>query len=127
MGGRKRESRTTYCYVFRAFGFRSTVADPLSAAGNHRLTFAYIERPAAGFDPEQTAKDDGVFVEVRRLTRLDPAAGAAHVGDADVIARGVHVAYIFVDQLGLGSGSLDAGGLGNEFGHRVFEFGTKRL
>ena len=49
-----------------------------------------------------------VFVELGRLPRLHPAAGTAHVGDADVLSAGVDAAHKFVNFLRLGSGGFDA-------------------
>jgi len=37
----------------------------------------YVERPSLRFDPEQAAQDDGEFVELGRLARLDPTGGLA--------------------------------------------------
>ena len=124
MGGCERESRTTYRDVFRSCGFRRTVADPFTPSGNHRLTFANIKGSAVGFDAEHATENDSVFIKVGSLARLDPTAGTAHVSHADAIGRGVYVTDVFIDQFGLGSHGLNAGRFGNEFGHRVFEFGT---
>jgi hypothetical protein len=46
---------------------------------------------------KHAAQDDGELVELRRLARLDPSAGAAHVGYARRCSLRIDAAYVFVD------------------------------
>ena len=88
-----------------ALGFTASALDGLAGA--------HFENAAFEFDAQQTGEDDGVFVEVGSLAGLDPAAGTAHVGDAEVLGGGVHAADEFVDELGLIARRGDACGLGD--------------
>jgi len=50
---------------------------------------------------KQALEDHCIFVELRRLARLDPAAWTAHVGNAHLARAAVDSADVFVDEFGL--------------------------
>jgi hypothetical protein len=74
------------------------------------LAGLHVEDAAAMRHPKLAAQHDGVFVELWSLARLQPAARAAHVSDADPGFVGIHPADEFLDDFGLGSSGGDARG-----------------
>src|SRR5207237_10245102 len=78
----RRERGQAHGNVLRALRLRRAVLDPLATARDHRLPRADVERTARVTHAQHAAQDDRVLVEVRRLSRLDPAGGAPHVRDA---------------------------------------------
>lgn len=105
--------------VVRAFFIGRTVLYPLALVSDHCLSGMNIERAAARVNPEHTVQDDRVFVELRRLSRLDPSGRALHVGNADAGAAVVHAPDEFLNDLWLIPGSTDLCRGSNERRHRV--------
>lgn len=73
-------------------------------------------------DANHAFQDDREFVEGRSLAGLDPSLRTAHVGDAGRGGLRIYATDIFVDQLGLVSGGLNASGLGDECGHSKTDY-----
>src|SRR5438034_7034357 len=103
--------------VLRPFFAGRGVLHPFSARDDDRLAGADVERAAPGGHTHRAAQHDGVLVELRRLSRLDPAARTAHPRDARVRGAGVHAPDELLDQFRLVSCRLDDGGLRNVHGH----------
>src|SRR5438093_1144126 len=76
--------------VLGTLGLGRAVLHPLAPPRDHRLSRPHVEHAARVADAEHPLQDDRVFVEFRRLPRLDPAGGAPHVGDAHGVRPGVH-------------------------------------
>src|SRR6476646_3771814 len=68
--------------VFGGF-IRRGVLDPLSRMRNHSLASRHLEHSSLMADAQPATQHDGVLLKLRRLSRLFPSRGAAHVGDAD--------------------------------------------
>src|SRR5262249_33311068 len=85
----RRKRRQGYGEVFRAFTERRAVADHLAWVGDDRLSGTDVDHTALVLDADHPLQHDGVLVELRPLTRLTPASGRAHVGDADGGGGGV--------------------------------------
>src|SRR6266536_732757 len=96
-----RESGQTNRNIFRPLGTRRAVLHPFTGRGDHGLTRHQIHRATAMRHAEHSPQHKGVLVELRSLTRFDPATRTAHVRDADPFVAGVYAAYVFVNQLGL--------------------------
>src|SRR5438034_10678195 len=103
--------------VLRPFFAGRGVLHPFSARDDDRLAGADVERAAPGGHTHRAAQHDGVLVELRRLSRLDPAARTAHPRDARVRGAGVHAPDELLDQFRFVSCRLDDGGLRNVHGH----------
>ena len=84
------------------------VAHPLAAAHEHALAGAHVERAVLVVDVQGAGQHDGVLVEGPALAGLDPAAGRAHVRDADAVLVERRDPHVLVDELRLGPGGLDA-------------------
>src|SRR5262249_7099249 len=84
------------------------VLDPLARVSDDGLTAANVEMAAPVSHPKQTAQHHSELLELGGLARLDPAAGAAHVGNADVLVARIHAPDVLVDQLRLVACGLDA-------------------
>jgi len=61
-------------------------------------------------DVEHSLEHDGVLIELRRLARLTPTAGASHVRDGEIARPGIHPPHVLVDLLRRLTGSFDPGG-----------------
>ena len=77
-----RESRHTDRNVFGAFPLGRAVPHPFAFAGNHSLAGVHIHRSSAIFHPQHSFENNRELLELRCLTRFQPAAGAAHVCNA---------------------------------------------
>src|SRR5581483_7651691 len=66
---------------------------------------------------QHAAQHERVFIKLRRLARLNPTAGTAHVGDAELSIAGVYAADKFLDDFGFVAGGLDAGRFLNQCWH----------
>src|SRR4051794_34657593 len=122
-----RERRQADRDVLGAAGGGRRVAHPLAGTHEHGLTGAHVERlfPVL-LDPQDALDHDRVLVEVRPLTRLEPALGRTHVGDADALLARVDATDVLVDQLRLGARRLDARRALDQLGH-ARQSGTPRM
>ena len=82
----RREGRQAHGDVFGPVGMRRAVLHPLALRRVHRLASLDRERDGMGLHLQLAAQHDGVFVELRGLPGLDPAAGAAHAGSVRWLA-----------------------------------------
>src|ERR1700756_843033 len=80
---------------------------------NHRLPGKDVKASGSMPHPQPSPNDNGVFLELRRLSRFLPSCGAAHVRHAETFALRIHAAYEFVDDLGHVARCLDASGAFN--------------
>ena len=110
MHGLHREGGDTDGDVFGAFGARSGVLDPFAGVGDYGLAGFHFQSSAIVSDFERSLQHDGELVEIRLLPGFDPSLRAAHVGDADGGSCGVYAADVFINQLGLVAGGLNAVG-----------------
>src|SRR5262245_15786710 len=117
--GLRRKGRPADGDVLRADLAGRAVLHPLAARRDDRLARLHVNRLAARCDAEHSLKHDGVFVELGRLPRLDPASGAAHQGNAHRVRPGIDPANKLLDPLGLVARRLDNGGPENVNGHRA--------
>ena len=108
MHGMGRERGQTDGDVFCAF-VGSGVLDPLAGTGYDGLTGYNVEASITMANAPTSAKDDGLFLEFRSLTRLFPPGRAVHVGHAQSRLRVAHAAHILVDDLGQIARSLHTG------------------
>jgi hypothetical protein len=69
------------------------------------------------FDPKQPGQDQGDLVELRSLAWLDPAAGASHPRNTQLIVAGAGFAHEFVDQFRFVPGGLNTDRLLDQFWH----------
>ena len=113
----RRERWQTKRDVFGAARKWSRVADPFAAVRNDGLPGRHIQFAGFMLHPQRAAQDHCVFVKFRRLARLLPAFGTAHVGNADAAGRGVDMPDIFFDDLRLVSGGFDARRMRNQSWH----------
>src|SRR5579872_1590449 len=97
----RRKSRPADGDVLGAVRVRRAVPNPFAARCEYRLPGGDLQRLALGFDAQPAAQHHRVFVELRRLSRLDPTRRALHAGDAERLAAAIHAAEIFVDLLRL--------------------------
>ena len=113
-----RERRTADGDVLRPCWRRRAVADPFTGMGNDGLPGLNVNDALFGLNPEQAGKHHRVFFKLRRLSWLDPPAGASHVSHADLRVPGVDSPDELVDDLGFVSGGSDARGFVYERWHR---------
>ncbi len=118
MRGVECEGRQADGDVLGTLGFRCAVSHPFTAPDDNRLSSANIDDCIVGFDPEQTGEDHRVFIELRRLTRLDPTTWTSHPGDAQAGVSAIHPADELINQFGLGTGSFDPRRLLDQRRHR---------
>ena len=76
---------------------RRAVLHPFSSIDDDRLAGLHIDYSVFMRDSQYALEHDSEFIELRRLSRLDPSARAAHVGDAQAGFAGVHSADEFID------------------------------
>jgi len=114
------EGRQANRDVFGAFRMRRAVLDPFAGAGDDGLAGEDFEDAVLVFHLQAAGEDEGVFVKLGGLAGLGPAAGAAHPGEAEPGLAVVHVADVFLDDLGLVAGGGDARRFGDELGHDGF-------
>ena len=79
----RRKGRQTHGNVFSTFEVWRAVAHPLSGIDYNRLATGDFIHRFTRLDLKLTPQNDGVLVELRRLSRLAPARWAGHLGDAD--------------------------------------------
>src|SRR5262245_11664124 len=104
----RRKGRQADSDILGAVGLGRAVLHPFATMSDDRLTGTDVESAAAVGDAQQAPQHDSELVELRLLTRLDPAAGAAHVCDADLLVTRVYSSHILVDQFRLVARGLDA-------------------
>ncbi len=112
MDSLRRERRQAYCEVFRCL-VRSGVLDPFPGMGYYGLSGRYIERSTFVLHVKLPPNHNCVLFELRRLARLLPPGGAAHVRYADSIVFRIHAANKFVNDLRHVAGCLNASGIFN--------------
>lgn len=130
MHGVGRERGQAKSDIFGSAREGSRVADPFAAVRDYGLPGCHIEFGEfifilililiqAGFmlNPQRAPQNHGVLVKFRSLSRFLPTFGTVHVSYADVRGRGIHAADVFLNDLRLRSGGLDAGGMRNQGGH----------
>src|SRR5947209_14224065 len=78
MHGFHGEGRQTHGDVLSALGARRRVLHPLPFVRDDGLAGIDVGDAVARDDAQRAAQDDGVFVELRSLSRLDPAARTVH-------------------------------------------------
>lgn len=120
MHGLRRERRQTHGNVVRAFRARRAVAHPFTGAGHNGLARVHVEHAAVVFDSQRSGEDQREFVKLRSLARLDPAAVAAHVRNAQSGFAAIHPANELFDDFRLVAGGGDSGWCGNEGWHSVW-------
>src|SRR4051812_17781834 len=113
----RRKSRQTNRDVFRAIRMWRAVLHPFTAMSNYRLTGRDVQRSPSVSHSQRTFEDQSEFVELRRLSRLNPTARAAHVRDAQSRFGGIYPADKFIDEFWFVAGSGDARGSRNKFWH----------
>src|SRR6478735_1036037 len=104
--------------VLRALG-TARVADALTAARDHRLARAHLERAAVVVDEHRAGENERDLVELGGLEGLGPSGRRHHASDRDRAlqtgVRSVDGTEVLVDDLATGNG--DAGRGGDEFRH----------
>src|SRR5438105_7573556 len=99
MDGFRREGRKANCDVFSTLRRGRAVLHPLPSGDDDRLAGAHIELPVARFDAQHSGENERVFLELRRLSRLDPSRWTAHPGHAERRRFGRHPSDEFLDPL----------------------------
>jgi hypothetical protein len=115
----EREGRYTNGDILGAFLQRRTITHPFTALDDNGLSSGNVDHAGPMLDAQQAREHDGIFIKLRRLPRLDPATGAAHVCDAYPGTPRIHTAHILIDQLGLVARRLDSGRIGDEYWHSL--------
>src|SRR5579885_1515015 len=118
----RRERWEAHGYVLRAFGVRRAVLDPLPGRRDDGLSGPHFLHALARPDRQPALQHHRILLELRRLTRLYPAARALHPRDAHFGRPGVPAPDELFDDLRLVAGGLDAGGSGEVAGHNGFLF-----
>src|ERR1043166_5076146 len=85
--------------VLRAVVAGRRVLHPLAFRRDDCLAGFDVRRSVARRDAKRSAQHDRVLVELRRLSRLDPAARALHPRDAHGAVAGVHAPDVLFDDL----------------------------
>src|SRR5688500_14394596 len=81
--------------VLGATGLGTAVAHPSAWMRDDCLAGPHIERAALVLDSQDTAQHERNLLELRSLSRLGPAFGRDHTGDADAAMPGVHSSRVF--------------------------------
>ncbi|SRR5581483_6077963 len=105
-------------YVFGWFVWGG-VLDPFPGMSDDCLAGPDFKLATLVAHSKAPLQDDGVFLELRRLSGLLPAGGAAHVRDAEAAFAGVEPPDIFIDEFGHIARGLDARRCFNEFGQAI--------
>jgi hypothetical protein len=106
------------CNILRSIRFGGAVLDPLARFADDRLACMNVLNTVLVGDPQHTPEHDGVLMKIGRLPRFNPAAGTAHVSDADITLARVEPTDVFVDQFRLVACCLDPVWPGNQDWHR---------
>src|SRR3954469_6606412 len=85
--------------VLRTTRLRRAVADPLTGTRDDRLSGADVEHAAVMLDADQPFQNDGDLLELRALSRLEPAFRRHHPRHADIRVAGVHATGELFDPL----------------------------
>ena len=96
---------------------RRTVPDPLAGMGDDRLSRLHLKVPTGMLNPQRASEHEGIFLESRGLSRLDPSGRALHMGNTDARCFCVYATDMLKDDLRLIAGSLDFCGGRDEDGH----------
>ena len=99
-------------------GLRGGVPDPLTAAHEHGLAGAHVERPALVLDVQAAVEDERPLVELRALPGLDPAGRRGHPREAQALLAGVDAADELLDHLGHRPRRLDGRRARDQLWHR---------
>src|SRR4051812_31579873 len=103
--------------VLRTTRLRRAVADPLTRMRDDRLSGTDVEHATFMLDADQPVQDEGDLLELRALSRLQPAFGRHHARDADFRVAGVHATRELLDPLRLVAGGFDHGRLCDQCWH----------
>src|SRR6185295_17109003 len=82
-----------------------------------RLAGMNVELATMKCHMQRSTQNHRELIELRRLPRLDPAAGAGHPSDAKSLGRGVDATDEFFDPFGFVSRGLNDGWRSNVRGH----------
>ena len=99
MHGLRRECRQADGDVFCAVGIWRAVLHPFADASDDSLPGFHVEHTSLVRHAERAFEHNAEFIELRRLTRFDPAARTAHVRDAESRFTGDHPSDEFLDDL----------------------------
>jgi indole-3-glycerol phosphate synthase len=119
MHGAGRERRQADRDILGALIARSAVAHPFALMRDDGLARVDLQHAGTGFDAQRTAQYHRILVELGRLTRLLPAAGAGHVRNTNRFGAGVDASDVLGDPLGFVAGERNDGGLWNDVGHTI--------
>src|SRR5258707_718830 len=112
-----RKCRQTHRDILRSAFLGCRILHPFSLMRDDRLSSPNIDLPALMCHAYHSGQHDCELVELRTLSRLAPSLRTAHVRHADARSLRIDAPDVFVDQLGLGPGSLNPCGLWNESRH----------
>jgi hypothetical protein len=96
-----------------------TVPDPLTPCGDDRLAGSNFIHGSLRFHSQYAAKYQGVFVEFRGLSGLDPSGRALHASDTNLRRVAVYQTDKFLNTFRLVSCSLNDGGSFNLDCHKL--------
>jgi hypothetical protein len=108
--------------IFRSVFERRRVLDPFALVRNHCLAGMDVERSAPVRDPQHALQHNCKLVKLRRLSRLRPSTGRAHMRHAQSGRRRIHASDVLVDQFGLITRGSDSCRLWYESRHSVRSF-----
>ena len=100
MDDRGRKCRYADSDVFCTVGSRRAVLNPFPLAADDCFVLSNIKRSIPRGHFEHAAEYKGVLIEIGRLARLTPSAGAFHASNAQLGSSRAEPTDEFVDNLG---------------------------
>jgi hypothetical protein len=77
---------------------------------NHRLPSVHIQPAVLMLDMQRSPQHNRELIELRRLSRLNPARRTSHVRHTYRVRLRIHAPDVFINELGLVPSSLNASG-----------------